>query len=118
MRLETLYLFVPGICLLLPSVSLLLISTSTQMFITKSVGTETLMLSHIMCAEKYTIKTYVSESLNRKPIDNILQTRARTMCRTGLGIVATPPPPPPSRAPRTPRRVRPQRLLRFDRTPD
>ena len=60
------------------------------MFVTKSVDTETLMLSHIVCAEKYTIKTYVSESLNRKPIDNIHQTRARTMHRTGLGVVATP----------------------------
>ena len=39
---------------------------------------------------KYTIKTYVSERLNRKPINNTHQTRARTMHRTVLGVVATP----------------------------
>ena len=89
-RLETLYLFVQRICLLLPSVSLLLISTLTQMFITKSVGTETLMLSHIVCAEKYTIQTYVAESLNRKPIDSTHQTKAHTMHQTDLYVVVTP----------------------------
>ena len=53
----------------------------------KECGTETSMLSLIVCAEKYPIQTCVSESLNRKPTH---QTRARTMPRTGLGVVAIP----------------------------
>ena len=55
-----------------------------------SVGTETLMLSHIVCAEQYTFQTYVSESLNSKPIDKTHQTSARTMYQTDLGVVLTP----------------------------
>ena len=104
-RLETLYLFVSRTCLLLPAMSLLLISTSTQMFITKSIGTETLMLSHIVYAEKYIIKTYVSERLNRKPINNTHQTNSSGHSRN-------------PRASQTPCRVCPHRPSHFDRTPD